>query len=557
MNYPLEYIELYVDDKLIELAEKLLAKGSSFNLMQIERNLWSAFIKLEKEYETEIKLVNKKVNRYSCECDAFSKDKICPHIVATLFKLREKLSEKKVPEKKVKSRSKLNTNIILSEVNHQDLVKFVKEYAKKNRNFALDLKTKFASSMPGTEHADTYDQLLASAFSMYKNKDGGVNQRGLKQLASVFTELISQAEDYLALKRYTEAYPILQSVLYKAPLLIKYDKEENMSFIFLQVLGLVEKIITQDISPEFKRNIFNFLIEDIPLRSIFEFNLETEYLKILLDLGMMISETEIIYENIEEWKKTIQLSKHNLANILVLNVKLLEKEKKFKEAEKMIDENLANPSILFIAIEEAKKNGDWKKIKQISLTSLNKVENARHKGMIHDVLFEAACNLENESDKEKYAIIRFLESYDFKYIDALIEDNSTEYATKLYSNLIDSLEQQTYSKSKRNSIAEIYFRNGDSKSLFAYIKKLGSLELIQMFDQRLLPKKKRQIYPLYKHLILNYLSNHLGRVPAQKIASLIQHLKSIGAHDLAYDITGFLKDEYAERHSLMDEISFL
>ena len=557
MNFPIEYIELYVEDGLIELAENLLAKNSALNLLQVEKNLWSAFIKLDKEYETEVKLVNKKVNRYSCDCETYSKKGICPHIVATLLKLREKITSEKKVEVKARRKTKLNTNIILSEVSHEDLVKFVKEYAKKNRNFALDLKTKFASQVPGTEHSDVYNQLLTSAITIYKNKDGAVNQRGLKQITQVLEELIKQADDYLALKRYTESYPILQSVLNKVPLLIKYDVDGILLRIYRKTFALVQEIIKKDVSPQFKKNIFSFLIEDIPIRSVFDNYLETELLTTLLDLSLLISETNSLYASLEDWKTNLPLNKSNLVNILVLNIKLLEKENKHKEAQQLIDDNLSEPSILFIALAEAKKQGDWNKINQIALSSLKKVNNIEHRSLIHDVLFDAACELKHKKDIQKYGTLRFLEAYDFKFIDSVIEGKSEAYIKELYLDLIEQLQAQTYSKSKRNSIAEIYFRLGDIKALFAYIEKLGSLELIQIFDQRLLPKKKRQVYPLYKKLVLNYLNNHLGRIPAQKIASLIQHLKSIGAHDLVYDLTSLLKDEYSERHSLMDEISFL
>ncbi len=559
MNFPLEYIELYIQDSQIEMAENMLATGAPLTLMEVERNLWAGYLKIEKEYETEIKLVNKKVNRYSCECDTFKKEKLCTHIVASLLSLRQHLTQGDQKKKKEKSSrpNRLNTNVILKTVAHEDLVKFVKDYAKKNRNFALDLKTKFASQIPGTESADAYVQLLNSAISMYKNKDGNINSRGLKQIVQVCSELLKQAEDNLALKRYTEAYPIIQAILFKIPIFVKFDEEHLLEDIYITCIELIESIIAKDISPSFKKEIFNFLIEDIPTRSIFENKLEIPYLKTLLSLGILISETSSLYPMLEEWKSTIPLSKSNLVNLLVLNINLLERDNKKEEAQILIEENLSQSSILFIAIEEAKKNDDWKKIRQISLSSLKKVTNVENKEIIHDLLYESAIKLNLEDEVNKYAIIRFLESYDFKYIEKLSESLDESSTEALYNDLLVRLNEQTYSKSKRNSIAEIYFRTGNLKTLFEYIEKLGSLELIHLFDERLLPKRKRKVYSLYKKLVINYLNNHLGRVPAQKIAKIIQHLKAIGAHDLVYDLTGLLKNEYAERHSLMDEINFL
>ncbi len=558
MSFPLKYLELHLDNHQLEQAEALLAQKAFLSLTKIERNLWSGMLLTDQEYETEIKLVNGKVNNFSCDCIPFRKNKTCTHVVATLLMLRHKIDsiQEEVVQQKKETKHKLSTAQILKSVPPDSLLLFVKEYAKKHRNFALDLKTKFASLVPGNEDSDRYDQILSSALSMHKSKNGIINKRGVKQIEIVCQELLSQSEDQIALKRYTEAYPILSAILFKIPPSIKYDDESYLNDIYYKAFELLNQILLQDISPAFKRNIFEFISQELPLWSIFENNLEAEYFNVLQKLAIDISETDIIYELLEEWQQDIPLSKKNRVNVLVLKINLLEKEGKSKEAQALIDENLSNPSILYIAVEEAKKQNDWPKIEQIGKASLSKLEKHEDRSFIHNLLFEASRNLNKPKDFQHYGILRFLESFDFRYIDEMV-DAKPDSADLIYDSVMIGLEKQTYSKSKRNAIAEIHFRRKEIKELFNYIEKLGSLELLQSFDQNFLPKRKKKIYSLYKYLVSEYLDNHLGRVPAQKISSLIHHLKKIAAHDLAYDLMAMIKEKYAERHSLMDEIQLL
>ena len=558
MSFPLKYLELHLDNYQMEQAEALLARKAFLSLNKIERNLWSGLLETDQEYETEIKLVNGKVNNYSCDCIPFRKNKTCAHVVATLIMLRHKVDsvQEEVVKQKKEKKHKLSTAQILKSVPPDYLLKFVKEYAKKNRNFALDLKTKFAFLVPGNEDADRYEQILSSAISMHKTKNGLINKRGIKQVDLVCQELLTQSEDQIAVKRYTEAFPILSAILFKIPPSIKYDEESYLEDVYLKAFELLNQILKEDISPAFKRNIFDFLSQELPLWSIFENNLEVEFFNVLHKIATDISVSQIVYDLIEEWQKDIPLSKQNRVNVLVLKINLLEKEGKSKEAKALIEDNLSNPSILYIAVEEAKKQNDWQKIEQIGLSSLNKLETHADKSFIHDLLFEASRNLNKPEKFQHFGILRFLESFDFKYIDQMVAAKPKSSDT-VYDAIMIGLEKQTYSKSKRNAIAEIYFRRKEIKELFNYIEKLGSLELLQIYDQNFLPKRKKKIYALYQYLVSEYLDHHLGRVPAQKISALILHLKKIGAHDLSYDLTSMIKDKYAERHSLMDEIQFL
>jgi len=558
MSFPLKFLELHLDNQQMEQAETLLARKAFLSLTKVERNLWSGMLLTDQEYETEIKLVNGKVNNFSCDCIPFRKNKTCAHVVATLIMLRHKVDSVKeeVVKQKKETKHKLSTAQILKSVPAEFLLKFVKEYAKKNRNFALDLKTKFASLVPGVEDSDRYTQILSSAISMHKTKNGLINKRGVKQVELVCQELLSQAEDKIALKRYTEAFPILSSILFKIPPSIKYDEESYLEDVYFKAFELVNQILQEDISPEFKRNIFDFLCQELPLWSIFENNLEADFFNVLQKIAVDISESKIVYQLLEEWLQDIPLSKQNRVNVMVLKINLLEKEGKTKEAKALIEENLSNPSILYIAVEEAKKKNDWQKIEQIGRSSLHKLESHEDRSFIHDLLFEASKNLNKPKEFQYYGVIRFLESFDFKYIDQMIAANPMAQ-DQIFNSIMIGLEKQTYSKSKRNAIAEIHFRRKETKELFNYIEKLASLELLQIYDQNFLPKRKKKIYSLYQFLVSEYLDHHLGRVPAQKISALIVHLKKIGAHDLAYDLTAMIKDKYAERHSLMDEIQFL
>jgi hypothetical protein len=97
---------------------------------------------------------------------------ICAHIAAALVKVRQFLAQR-AEEKKLKQvhsehteQNRLTVQSALEHATPEALESFVRNYAKRDRDFALALKTWFASSITATENP--YALVLAAVFPKKK-----------------------------------------------------------------------------------------------------------------------------------------------------------------------------------------------------------------------------------------------------------------------------------------------------------------------------------------------------------------------------------------------------
>ncbi len=136
MNFPLKNLENHLKESWLLSGEELHEEGAVSGLVELERNLWVGRVK---DREVEVQLSPSRVKAYSCDCPEFKKEKGCGHIAAALFYLRNLLRQRlevKEPVKKPLSDKKISFLQHLQLIPSDDLIDFVRDYARQNRPFA-------------------------------------------------------------------------------------------------------------------------------------------------------------------------------------------------------------------------------------------------------------------------------------------------------------------------------------------------------------------------------------------------------------------------------------
>ncbi|MBK8081768.1 MAG: hypothetical protein IPK25_16725 [Saprospiraceae bacterium] len=202
-------IEVKYDDILVEEAEILFEKKVIIDVLNPEKNLFVFSLFDERDYEVEIFKPFTKLQRSTCSCLFHTQHKICKHVLAGLMFLRNQKS-KEESEKKTPAVSKtktLNISNILSNVSREELIQFVKNYAKSDPKFSLQLKVFFARKVDLPDNKKKYKSILDSVIKPHSGKSNP-SVAEIRAFLTINKELTGQTEDCIALEQYEEATDI-------------------------------------------------------------------------------------------------------------------------------------------------------------------------------------------------------------------------------------------------------------------------------------------------------------------------------------------------------------
>ena len=163
----LKDFEFHISSTTWSIAQDLVTEGHVHSLQEVERHFWVAKVTDgESTWESEVIITPSKIKAYACECWSEQRKLMCPHIAATLLQVRKFLNQRAEQKEKEKLATpqmeavRISVQKVLAEVPVEALQEFVKAYARRDRDFALALKTRFADLVdPGN---NTWRALLDS-----------------------------------------------------------------------------------------------------------------------------------------------------------------------------------------------------------------------------------------------------------------------------------------------------------------------------------------------------------------------------------------------------------
>lgn len=561
MNLILHKLEEQIPENLLEKGENLLESGQIHGMQEVEKHLWTAVIN---GFEVEVQISPSKVKGFSCECRNFSHKKGCEHTTALLLLVRSKRMEQKAEkdkkDKAPKAIQKLTVNSILDYVETDDLVEFIREYARDNRAFSLALKARFASTVPVANKRDNYTQLLESAVNAARNKKDQFNARGLQKVLIVLRELIAQVDDALEQEHFAEAAYILISLMEKTgPIARKVSGNAQKLFHLLQeAFERFFLLINPDTAQELRDTIWQFALTESG-KSVYRGTpLVQGFHQLLVLLADDAGKRE---ELLQHFRGQIELpgpaeDDSYKSNLLILMLNLLEKSGNKEAAQEHLVEHLNDSTFLLYAVDQALREGDAKKARILAEQGFPSLTDKIQKSNLEELLLQVAILEKDAKAICLYAKNRFLASKERTYLQ-LLRDHITTDWDDLAAEILEELKAQPYSFQKRDAIAFLLALQQQWTELLTYIRQLQSFDLLQEYAQSLEKAAPEELALAYEELMRQYLKSHLGRKPSQKVREVLEYLHTAGLEHIVDRIMQLLRLEFPERQSLMSELEEL
>lgn len=568
-NFPIDKLELHLEDTLLIEAEALLADNALQNVREVEKNLFLVRFTegvgrnapLTSRYETEVQLVGMKVKVAACECVRFANEGVCAHIAAALMQLNEQRKEKEAARKAEKLRiatfdspTRLTVPNILKNIESSQLIEFIADYARTDKQFALALKTRFAGDLAATgDIAEHYKTLIDKTLKDAKNTKGKFTPKGWLQVFTLLDELKQKAEARFRVGELAVSFGLIQIVL---PMIHRFMRLSDAPKIKLEKrqVQLVEILRGFDglpISPELATDMWDFLGHE------WTHNTRHPFSERLFDWLFKQADTPIKTDTLLELiDNQLQLNRSFLEakdRLLTQKIQVLQKTGKVEEASRLILAVSEHPDVLFFAIKNALANRDFTLAKSLSQNGLTIFSAAPLTvDALENYLLDIAEAEENRVDILDYAEKLFHKTLNLSYFEKM---KAVGLSANKLKNVIETLESQPLRIERRDALASIYVSEKQFNKLTDLTLKVQSLELLRRFGVDLWRQNTEGAIDLHKKVIYEYLMSHLGRPPAQRIRQMLEtHIQNNG-FELVITLKQDLIRDFPERHSLKEELT--
>ena len=212
-------VENFVEAELFQQAYDLVEneQNPSYELKEGEAGIY--YLKpLDQvsDISTEIEFNRKFIKRYVCTCGEVGK-KICRHLVAAVIlyrRIKNAEEEKSLDANSLGNLpSRISLPAILSQIPREDLNRFLQRYARINKHFGQAIKLHFASKVQVASPEQKYHDLIRSMTRLIPLANGKLSKQSVQSLFWVSEELLSQADDLIAMETPIEAFAISMELL--------------------------------------------------------------------------------------------------------------------------------------------------------------------------------------------------------------------------------------------------------------------------------------------------------------------------------------------------------
>jgi hypothetical protein len=554
VNFPLSDLELNIEDDVVAEAELLLPPA----LQELEKNLWISHF--DAEIETEIQLTGVKVKQFTCTCAVFKKHTVCPHIAASLLALLKKkqiLMEAKtvkkiIAQKAVETPTKLTIPHILKRTDPAQLIEFIADYARNDKQFALALKTRFTADLSSGNFAEHYKTLIDNTLKAAKNPQGKLTPKGWAQFFTMLDELRQKADTHFKNGELSKSVDILKLTM---PLLHRYlraydapkVKLEKRQLQMVEILRGYSQVL---VSPELADQIWDFVANEFSNNAKYPFTIP------LFDWLLAYADTKLRVDRVVEILDNQVVATRGQFDIqdrlLTQKIQVLQKSGRVDEASSMILGSAQNPEVLFFAVQNSIETGEFVLAKNLCQNGLTIFKN--NSPVIEQIDEFLLSIAQKEFDTEGvliYAEKRFLSSLQMAYFNLLKRYRMPN--VKL-NKIIQNVENQQYRIEKRDALAAIYFNEQQYDKLNELIENIQSFELLRRYGVDLWAIDKARCIDVHKKIMYEYLYSHLGRPPAQRIRSVLENHIERNGKNLAEALMSELKRDFPERYSLKEEL---
>ena len=339
----IQNFDKFVDKTLVKQGKGAFEKGKVSSLEELEDGLWVATVEEENAYEVEILLHKNTIRETSCSCEQKKKG-VCWHMVAAFLAIEAKKQQEATKGKQGAKGKKDNLKTLLEKISRTELEEFIKTYMTKNKVFKSDFELYFIDK---NENNDFEKKIVEIIDQTIKPRYRGGEPQNLPDLNKENKKHLKTINIYIGNSNYRDAFIFAKCLFVKLHEIIVKSSYLTNTFInnTNKVLDIIIFLAEDERVPlSLKEVLFPFLLEQMVKNTELY---EDYYDNKLPQAGRKLS---ITLQKEGDYLQAIDkvLDKNKILGSVrrfytIEKIKLLSQLGKQKEADKIIDKNIAHP----------------------------------------------------------------------------------------------------------------------------------------------------------------------------------------------------------------------
>ncbi|MFZ4633163.1 MAG: SWIM zinc finger family protein [Saprospiraceae bacterium] len=548
----LKDFEFYINPGTWNAAQDMVHDGRVRALKEVEKHFWVAFVDEPPEtYEVEIMLTPHKIKAYTCECWATAGRKLmCVHVAAALLKIRHFLQkdtavEPPVTEKKGQAAAKLSVNSILDQADPEILAKFVQDYARRDRDFALALKTWFAGQFSG---ADNYFLLVLDAAVPRMPMTRPLRNTELRRIRKTLDALQLQLDNAIAVGDYPLAFSICDAIMQRIPPLLGRLQEHGPVSLDDVVEYVNRRVLdwpSAQLSPELNAKRRTAVL-DWYMKPGFPLSLQRPVVRFLAGHA----DDQAYYNSLREL-----FDRHNdNPAVLRLFLAALSQRNMPEAVVRVLDNSPLSPSDISLNLRVLQQTGYSEAAAHGAAHFLQHLPlSQNHRKELEDIMLVQA-----EKDGDRRLLTKIMQE---RFLEHPAPDNLARLKKvcepDTWPDVRRQLIQALRKGDMRNALLGLLAGEHLQEALAEELADEKDLAQLQRFEDRLLPEYEPALRARYAALFDEHLKEHFGRQASVYVRNAIGSLLQRRHTGLAVAVVRDLMQRYPDRSTLGEELAEL
>lgn len=549
----LKDFEHHISSSTWEAADDIVQAGGVKALREIEKHFWVASVEDgDATFEVEAIISPHKIKAFACECWTEGRRLMCAHIAASLLKLRQFLEQKEEAKKaraEERGSSELNRITVvnvLDSASPEALADFVQEYARRDRDFALALKTWFAGSVSRAENpfALVIDSVLPRTGS-----DKAFREPDFRRLRTTLDDLGKQLVAAFGEQNYPTVFQLSATLLQKVnPQIGRFEGTKRSQLLqnSQNAFFYLSRLYDEATSPEMRDNAWDTVFS---LAEQDQFPAEM-HVPVMLFLTREAGR-EHIFKRINTLFDTAPGPAPALT--LLIFIGALARRNSPESVVRVLEEYTARPVVIrdcIVALAQARYSEAAFRAGEYFLPQVKFSLGQRRE--LEDTLLAIARNGSDPARQINLLWHRFLQNGNFDHYEEIKTIAGKDWPAELKRRLAD-----LNKRGDTRTTAVVLAAEGQKAELAQLLEKQADLKHFQQYENLFLPEDRAFVCKRYVESLSAYLDEHFGRPASEYAREALSGLMQKGEQDLVLDIIRALGVRYGDRPSLPEELAEL